>query len=94
MSETDQQTKQSMMVVKTLTGSIYEIIENEKRIRRLYGAKDPTSRQGTDGEWKEYYSIMLDPNNILVILWNDSGQATVTSPIVSVTFDGDNAGMN
>lgn len=82
------------MVVKTLSGSAYEIIEGENKIRRLYGIESPTPRQGYDGEWKKYFSLMLDANNILIILWNDSGQATVTSPIVSVTFDGDNSGMN
>lgn len=81
------------MLVKTLSGSAYEIIEEEKAIRRLYGTDGPTQRQGKDGEWKEYFSLTLY-DNILIIFWNNSGQATVTSPITEVIFDGDNSKMN
>lgn len=84
---------QGLIIIKTLSGSAYEIIEQEKKIRRLYGNEGPTPRQGTDGEWKEYFSLSLY-DDILIIFWNDSGKATMTSPIVEFSFDGDNSKMN
>lgn len=42
------------MKFTTETGSVYEFDLENKRVRRLVGIKDPTPRQGTDGEWKEF----------------------------------------
>jgi hypothetical protein len=82
---------------ETKSGSIYEVNEEEKKIRRLSGTNQPTERQGQDGEWKVYESLcsssfgLLKEEEPAVIVWgfdelgnNGSGilKTTVTSPIV------------
>lgn len=76
------------MYFLTETGSVYEIDEVGRRIRRLSGVKDPTPRQGKDGEWKSYFSTAMVGKNFLIV-WNDGGEGTMTSPIVktSAKFD-------
>lgn len=74
---------------RTFTGSIYEIDEDAKKIRRLSGVKDSTPRQGADGDWKQYQEIMMTPLKNMVIIWettiNPDGElinrATATSPV-------------
>jgi len=59
------------MKFKTFSGSVYELDLNNKRIRRLNGNKAPTERQGADGEWKTYASLLNEPqvDKSLVIVW-------------------------
>ena len=64
----------------TESGSVYQVDEQNKLVRRLSGNKNPTPRQGIDGEWKEYYELHVD--KIMAIQWNDKGQCTFTSRIV------------
>jgi hypothetical protein len=45
------------MIFYTESQSAYEVDLQNKRVRRLRGAADPTPRQGKDGEWKEYTDI-------------------------------------
>lgn len=68
------------MYVKTISGSLYEVDEQQKRVRRLYGAKNPTPRQGKDGDWRTYVSLSHIGES-LFIMWNDEGQGTLTSAI-------------
>lgn len=73
----------------TLSGSVYEVDEPNKRIRRTYGTAPPTERQGEDGEWREYLSLdrVGDDEPHMLIVWrNVDGvlQSTVTSQIVEV----------
>ena len=79
------------MIFKTVTGSLYEIDQKNKKFRRLSGILDPTLRVGKDGQWKEYGSLL--PNvptldSVLMIVWRvtDEGvwQTTVTSPIEQI----------
>lgn len=96
MKEINQNTKK-IMLIKTISGSTYEIIEEEKQIRRLYGTEKPTLRQGNDGEWKDYWALSFIENfndKILIIFWDNAGKATMTSPITNVIFDDDNSRMN
>jgi len=76
-----------MRTVSTVN-SIYEIDEGASLIRRIVGAAPPTSRQGTDGEWKAYASI-IHYNGGLLIVWglnpDGSSKCTWTSDIVSDT---------
>ena len=87
------------MKFTTETGSIYEVNTDSKQIRRLNGAKDPTPRQGKDGEWRSYLTIFPSPIKVglgVIIRWgNDTallpgtepGSAvptTITSTVVSV----------
>ena len=64
--------------------SIYEVDEQNKRIRRLEGANDPTPNQGEDGVWREYVS--LDPcQGGYLIVWDEGGnKATLTSQVLEV----------
>jgi hypothetical protein len=45
------------MIFKTKTGSVYEVDAEANKIRRLQGKNAPTSRQGQDGDWKQYEYI-------------------------------------
>ena len=49
------------MKFTTQSGSVYEADLGEMKIRRLNGVKDPTPRQGKDGEWKAYKSLSSHP---------------------------------
>jgi hypothetical protein len=63
---------QPVMIVRTETGSIYEVDRKNKRVRRLTGEKNPTPRMGKDGEWKTYHDIQPDPPELdvpLLIVW-------------------------
>lgn len=42
----------------TETGSVYEVDEKRKLIRRLEGESNPTPRVGNDGMWKAFSSLM------------------------------------
>jgi hypothetical protein len=42
----------------TISGSVYEVDLGNSRCRRLGGKRDPLPRQGEDGQWKEYSSIL------------------------------------
>jgi hypothetical protein len=78
----------------TETGSVYELDSDQKRIRRLSGIKDPTVRQGLDGDWKDFASLMPpDPveGGRVYIIWkvdNVDGvsvnRGTLTSAVVKV----------
>jgi hypothetical protein len=77
------------MIFKT-ENSTYEVDHESKKIRRLYGAEDPTIRQGKDAEWREFTKIspviIGDP---VFIIWevNDTGmtlKATRTSIIKDI----------
>jgi hypothetical protein len=77
------------MIVKTMSGSVYEIDEDNKRVRK-------SSLKGTEmlpvHEWKDYESVFVDHNNCLVIVWNAPGKiigdlgnrATVSTPLVDI----------
>jgi hypothetical protein len=81
-----------MKYVRTYSSSIYEIDEEAKKIRRLHGIKDPTPRQGNDGDWKDYKEIIIALNKQLIIVWgngtNANGEAimktTATSSIEAI----------
>lgn len=46
------------MKFQTVSGSVYEVDLHEKKCRRLIGMSDPTPRQGKDGEWKVFQSMV------------------------------------
>jgi hypothetical protein len=77
------------MIFKT-QNSTYEVDSESKKIRRLYGADDPTDRQGKDAEWRDFEKIspvvIGDP---VLIIWevNETGtalKATQTSLIKDI----------
>ena len=64
--------------------SIYEVDEQNKRIRRLEGANDPTPNQGEDGVWREYFALQ-SVNGGYLIVWDYGGnRATLTSRVLEV----------
>lgn len=58
------------MKFTTETGSVYEVDETNRRIRRLSGERQPTQRVG-DG-WQEYASLGLAVGNEAIILWPET----------------------
>lgn len=50
-----------MITFSTITGSLYEVDPDAKRIRRITGVDAPTARQGPDGEWRDYERLIPDP---------------------------------
>lgn len=81
-----------MIKFRTYSGSVYELDQDNKRIRRLSGVKDPTPRQGADGQWKTYVHLKTEPEpgNDLYICWSvgdgegGSDRCTVTSRIEEI----------
>jgi hypothetical protein len=63
--------------------SIYEVDEDEKKIRRLVSEHEATPRQGADGEWKQFYRIDHTDAGLL-IHWDDQGRCTLTSEVVGM----------
>jgi hypothetical protein len=64
-------------MVKTITGSVYLINEEAKKIQRVSGAGTPTKRIGTDGEWKNYAAIDFDLfPGCLYIIWDGVASET------------------
>lgn len=73
------------MKFRTVSGSIYEIEQENNRIRRLSGTIAPTERQGSDGEWKEYmYATVLTLNKPLIITWKINEDGSLNSTITSL----------
>jgi len=64
--------------------STYELDQNNNRIRRLTGKRDPSPRQSKDGEWRqfEFCSEVVKDRGVL-IHWGDE-KCTMTSVVVSV----------
>lgn len=86
------------MFFKTETGSTYEVDLKEKKIRRVLGIDDPTPRQGKDGEWKTFKSLLIEKGEPAYIMWDPKTTplleesvggypATVTSIVVDIIED-------
>lgn len=72
------------MVFRT-KNSTYELDTARSRIRRLYGAHAPRSRQGTDGEWREYHYVSpIEVGKGVLVLWDDEGHGTQLSRVTAV----------
>lgn len=82
----------------TETGSLYEVDEEHKKIRRLSGKIDPQPRQGKDGEWKEYDILFLTVDRSASIIWPEGTPllegsptcaipATITSRVLQIVYD-------
>jgi len=80
------------MIYVTETGSVYEVDTVKQCARRLSGKGNPTTRTGTDGQWKEYVSINTPTiGKPLVIHWKNekafiegAEPCTITSHIVQI----------
>ena len=82
------------MFFKTISGSVYELDTKEKRVRRLAGVKEPTSRQGHDGDWKVYELLHVlgnsDGKPFFLFDWTGLGNGTATSQIAEIVDDHEN----
>jgi hypothetical protein len=76
--------KRPILRFVTETGSVYEIDETTKHIRRLLGNAAPTVRQGSDGEWKRYHSItnVMIGSNVLIV-WRINREADAETVLCS-----------
>lgn len=86
------------MKFKTVSGSIYEVDSESKKIRRLYGTEDPTTRQGKDGDFRPYIRLDLEVGECACIFWDPKttplldgnsigAPATITSQVLEIIQD-------
>ena len=86
------------MKFRTYTGSVYEVDQQGKRIRRLTGKNEPTSRQGKDNEWRAYNDLILNVGRSAWIFWDPKttplldgslggSPTTVTSEVIEIISD-------
>jgi hypothetical protein len=89
----------------TETGSLYEVDSDNRRIRRMIGVNNPSPRQGKDGEWRPYDTLILNLGESACIFWDPkttpllegSGgniPATITSKVVKIERNEENVGEN
>lgn len=88
-----------VVVYKTESGSTYEVDYDGKRVRRMSGTKEPTERQGKDGEWKVYEDIIRPTiGHRLAFVWTSESvedgltvyRTTFTTPVTHINENGDN----
>jgi hypothetical protein len=75
------------MWFETLSGSVYEVNSEEKKIRRLTGRVSATKRQGQDGEWREYQQAIVRLNQSVMIVWGSANgvlQTTITNIVKKI----------
>ena len=72
------------MIFHTISGSIYEIDRVRSQARRLEGQKNPTPRQGPDGEWKKFSSCSeVRAGHPVLIQW-EGIKGTLTSIVTMI----------
>ena len=70
------------MKFRTESGSTYEVDVENKRVRRLAGTNPATSRQGKDGDWRDF--IAATPISVgLPVLFIWSGN----TPLLEKTME-------
>lgn len=80
---------------ETISGSLYEVDDENCNVRRLIGIEDPTPRQGEDGEWKEFKNrtpILVNHSVAFIWAWENENfelvaRVTQTSPIKRILDD-------
>lgn len=73
-----------MVKFTTQTGSVYELDDAAKRVRRLTGRAEPTPRQGVDGRWRTYVDrTELRAGLPVVFAWS-AHEGTTTSVVRTV----------
>lgn len=74
------------MIFWTLSGSVYELDRPREQVRRLEGSKNPTPRQGQDGEWKKFTSCSeIRVGHPVLIQWERGPKSTLTSVVTMIT---------
>jgi hypothetical protein len=75
------------MKFTTESGSTYEVDLENKRVRRLAGAKSPTERQGKDGDWRTFVGISPIRSGLPVLfIWN--GEVPLLEETLKMLADG------
>lgn len=76
----------------TVSGSAYEVDLPGHRIRRVGNAagRAPTPRLGRDGQWRTFLVLALtavppEPGPSILIRWDETGGATITSMISTLS---------
>lgn len=73
------------MIVKTASGSIYEIDRGAHMVRRVLKAKNSEAARPGEGEWRQYIGISEPTVGFsLRIIWNHKLEGTETSPVVEI----------
>ena len=78
---------QPVMILRTESGSIYEVDRKNKRVRRMTGEKNPTPKMGKDGEWKAYADLQPNPPEVglpLLIVWETPTTSEVSSAVAAM----------
>lgn len=79
------------MIVKTKSGSIYEIDQDNNRIRRLSNSqgKPPVGRLGVDGQWIDYDYLWPEPEvgMRLILGWEGEENSVFTSAVIEIIDD-------
>lgn len=60
------------MIFRTYSGSLYELDQEQKRIRRVFGTRPAQKYQGKDCEWKTYIELFPEIPKLdrpLIIVW-------------------------
>ena len=70
------------MFFKTISGSIYEIDQNSKRIKRHYRKRSPTTRQ-ENGDWRTYANASEVILGKPVLIWWDNDSPVLALPGMS-----------
>lgn len=77
-----------MIRFETISGSLYEVDNENNQVRRLIGIKDPTPRQGEDGEWRGFKSCTpIKVGSGVVFVWEFVGvmaKTTLTSIVKNI----------
>lgn len=65
--------------------STYEVSTGGKVIRRVASEHEATDRQGKDGQWRCYDTLVFDTDGRMLIIWDaETGESTITSRVISV----------
>jgi hypothetical protein len=70
-------------MLRTESGSVYELDQVNKRVRRLSGVRAATARQGADGAWRQYDQLGPDTPTVglpLFFKWADESVGPAAAP--------------
>ena len=78
------------MLVHTESGSLYEVSDDRRRVRRLNNTQGDSTRAGFDGVWKDCLEVrepVVDFPMFIAWRWNEEKcvlETTLTSLVVSI----------
>ena len=66
----------------TTRNSVYEVDEENKKVRRVEGTGTIPSLLATDGEWQDYEHAFQHPFTGGLGVWNKAGKGFITSTVL------------